>query len=41
VAIIWAILSLFNFPVGTLIGVYMLWVLFNDETKRIFEVGAP
>ena len=35
-AIILAILSLPQFPVGTAIGVYALVILFNDETKRIF-----
>ncbi len=34
-AIILAILSLPQFPVGTAIGVYALVILFNDESKRI------
>lgn len=33
--IIVSILSLTHVPLGTAIGVYGLWVLFNDETKRI------
>jgi hypothetical protein len=33
--IIVSILSLPSVPIGTAIGVYGLWVLFNDETKRI------
>jgi hypothetical protein len=33
--IILAILSLPNIPIGTAIGVYALWVMFNDETKRL------
>ncbi len=28
---------LFKFPIGTLIGGYSLWVLFNDETKMLFD----
>lgn len=34
-AIIVSILSLPSFPLGTAIGVYGLWVMFNDETKRL------
>lgn len=33
--IIVAILSLPSVPIGTAIGVYALWVMFNDETKRL------
>ena len=33
--IILAIFSLPGFPFGTAIGVYALWVMFNDETKRL------
>jgi hypothetical protein len=39
VAIVVAIFRLFNFPLGTIFAVYTLWVLLNDETKRIFESG--
>lgn len=39
VGIAFAIVSLLNFPFGTLFAVYTLWVLFNHETKRIFEMG--
>ena len=28
---------LFKFPIGTLIGGYSLWVLFNDESKMLFD----
>src|SRR5215510_1925644 len=34
--IIWAAVSLINFPVGTILGVYALWVLFNKETEAMF-----
>lgn len=35
--IVVAILGIPNIPIGTLRGVYSLWVLFQDETKRLFE----
>lgn len=41
VAIIVAIFGLFNFPFGTLFSIYTLWVMLNDETKRIFTLGTP
>jgi hypothetical protein len=36
-AIILAILDLLAFPIGTAIGVYALWVLFNEDTIALFE----
>jgi len=39
-AIVFSILSLTLLPVGTLVGVYGLWVLFNRETERLFTVHA-
>ena len=38
--IILAILNLILFPIGTTIGIYSLWVMFNDETKALFEKGS-
>jgi hypothetical protein len=35
--ILLSLLALFNWPVGTLLGGYSLWVLFHDETKRLFS----
>ncbi len=32
-----AVLSLFNFPIGTAIGVYGLWVLFQEEVREMFD----
>jgi len=29
--------SLFSIPLGTILGVYSIWVLLNDETIRIFN----
>lgn len=34
--IILAVLNLLNFPIGTAIGAYSLWVLLNDQTKGYF-----
>lgn len=30
------IINLINIPIGTILGVYTLWVLLNDETVRRF-----
>ena len=35
-AIVLAAISLIEFPVGTVFGVYVLWVLFNKETEALF-----
>ena len=35
--IILSVLSLINFPIGTIFGVYSLWVLLSAEGKREFE----
>jgi hypothetical protein len=37
--IVISLLNLFNFPFGTLLGVYGLWVLFAKETERVFATG--
>lgn len=34
--IILGVLSLLYFPMGTIIGIYGLWVLTNSETERLF-----
>jgi hypothetical protein len=39
--IILSILHLPSIPIGTAIGVYGLWVLFNDDTKRLFGLAVP
>ena len=36
-SIVLAFMNLFAFPIGTAIGVYALWVLFNQDTVRMFE----
>lgn len=35
--IIISVLSCFNIPVGTLVGVYSIWVLMQTETVKLFE----
>ncbi|HEX6158778.1 MAG TPA: hypothetical protein VF111_01345 [Thermoanaerobaculia bacterium] len=35
--IVLAILNLPGFPLGTALGVYALWVMFNDETKALLN----
>jgi hypothetical protein len=35
-AIVLSVIGLLNFPLGTAIGAYSLWVLLNDETRRLF-----
>ena len=34
-----SLLNLFNFPLGTMLGVYGLWVLFVKDTERVFNAG--
>lgn len=38
--IIFSILNLVNIPIGTIIGAYSLWVLFNDEVAQRFRNGG-
>jgi hypothetical protein len=37
VIIIVAIIGLWKVPIGTLLGVYSLWVLMQSETMKLFE----
>ncbi|MGC2659432.1 MAG: hypothetical protein WA324_15865 [Bryobacteraceae bacterium] len=38
--IVVSVLSLLHIPLGTALGVYGLWVLFNDETRYLFANGG-
>jgi hypothetical protein len=38
--IVVSILHLPNIPFGTAVGVYGIWVLFNQETERLFQTGG-
>ncbi|MBD3345199.1 MAG: hypothetical protein GF401_09080 [Chitinivibrionales bacterium] len=37
IAIILGVINLFNFPIGTILGVYTFWVLLNPESSALFE----
>ena len=39
--IVLSFLQLANFPLGTLVGGYGLWVLLNDDARRLLENGDP
>ena len=32
-----AVLNILNFPLGTAVGAYSLWVLLNEETTQLFN----
>lgn len=36
VGIVLSAISLINIPIGTVIGIYGLWVLLNKDTERLF-----
>ena len=38
-AIVMAVLGLLNFPIGTAIGIYALWVLLQTSTANYFETS--
>jgi hypothetical protein len=38
--IVVSVFHLFHIPLGTALGVYGLWVLFSDESRRILESGG-
>jgi hypothetical protein len=37
ITIIVSALGCFNIPIGTLVGVYSIWVLMQDDTVKLFE----
>lgn len=37
--IVFGVLNLINIPIGTAIGIYSLWVLFNDQVAASFRQG--
>jgi hypothetical protein len=39
--IVLAIISLINIPIGTVIGIYGLWVLLSKDTERLFAAPQP
>ena len=40
-AVIVGIFGLANFPVGTAVGIYTFWVLFDDRAGEVFGAPAP
>jgi hypothetical protein len=36
-----SVLDIFTIPVGTVLAVYCIWVLMQDETARLFAQRAP
>ena len=38
-AIVVSVLGIMNFPLGTIIGAYGLWVLFQEEATYYFQPG--
>jgi hypothetical protein len=38
--IVLSIIDLFGVPIGTIIGIYGLWVLFSKDTERVFSPSA-
>ncbi|MEX1128255.1 MAG: hypothetical protein WEB50_06805 [Vicinamibacterales bacterium] len=36
-AIVLCAINLINIPIGTILGIYGLWVLLNKDTERLFE----
>jgi hypothetical protein len=38
--IVLAVIGLINFPIGTAVGIYGLWVLLTKETERLFTGQA-
>ncbi|MEO6238990.1 MAG: hypothetical protein ABIQ52_18495 [Vicinamibacterales bacterium] len=39
-AMVLAVIHLINIPIGTALGIYALWVLFNKDTERLFTPEA-
>jgi hypothetical protein len=40
-SIVLSALNLINFPIGTVVGVYGLWVLLSDDGARLFKPLPP
>jgi len=41
VTIVLSALNLMNFPFGTILGIYGLWVMLSDEGSRLFAQPPP
>lgn len=40
-AIVLCAINLINIPIGTVLGIYGLWVLLNNDTERLFSTATP
>ena len=40
-AIVLSAIRLINIPIGTVLGIYGLWVLFSKETETLFARNGP
>ena len=38
--LILSVLKLINFPLGTIVGIYSIWVLMQDEAVQLFARGS-
>ena len=38
--LILSVLKLINFPLGTIVGIYSIWVLMQDEAAQLFAPGS-
>ena len=36
-----SVLNLFNVPIGTVLGIYGIWVLLSRDTERLFDSSLP
>jgi hypothetical protein len=41
VGIVLSAINLINIPIGTVVGIYGLWVLLTKETERLFGAAPP
>jgi hypothetical protein len=35
-----SVFEIFNIPIGTILGLYSMWTLVQDETEELFAAGA-
>ncbi len=38
IALLWSVLNIADFPIGTVFGIIALWVLLKKETRKIFNI---
>lgn len=40
-ALVLSVIKILNVPIGTVVGVYSIWVLVHEETQQIFKPVLP